>query len=453
MFVRPCARVSDQSVTNDEQKQPFPRVFIVANGIELLERLAFYGVYINLTVYLGNNVGLTDREIGSLLGLFAVGRAWIPVATGAIADIISFKTSLTIAFSLYAGAYLALFTAPTRPLAYLAVFGMALGGAFMKPVITACVKKFSPPGRQAQGFAIFYAMVNAGSVIGKVLTAQVREHFSLVWSIFNSVVASIAALLVTLLLFREPAPDEISGTVAKQSDSKESNISKGGTTPPATNNEPTTAATKQSPLLNFVDAFKKPAFVIFLLLVSGYYLLIEQFYQTFPTYIVRAIDANAPREYITLINPLSIAVLGVLVERLTKKLDPLAAMATGIGIGGLSMLCMGLMPSLAGACVSFFIFALAEMVFSPRYYQHVSSFAPKGLEGMYMGLALIPFGMGGLAGGFLSGNLIDTYLPKGGTAQPLPVWGTYAIIGFFCCFLLWTFRFFALRAKAAPTVS
>ena len=32
--------------------------------------------------------------------------------------------------------------------------------------------------------------------------------------------------------------------------------------------------------------------MIFLVLVSGYYLLIEQFYQTFPPYIVRAIDAG-----------------------------------------------------------------------------------------------------------------------------------------------------------------
>jgi proton-dependent oligopeptide transporter, POT family len=417
--------------TSEEQNQPFPRVFMVANGIELLERLAFYGVYINLSVYLASQVGLTDREIGTLLGLFAIGRAWIPVATGAIADIITFRISLVIAFSLYSGAYLALFTAPTRPLAYLAVLGMALGGGFMKPIITACVKKFSPPGRQAQGFAIFYAMVNAGSVIGKVLTAQVRTHFSLVWSIFNSVIASLAALVVTLVFFREPE----------------------STVPPPQTTEaapapPAAPRTLSSTLLNFWAALSKKELALFLVLVSGYYLLIEQFYQTFPTFIVRAIDANAPREYITLINPLSIAVLQLLVVKVTKRLDPLAAMATGIGIGGISMLCMGMFPSLLGACASFFVFALAEMVFSPRYYQYVSSFAPKGQEGLYMGLSLLPFGVGGLAGGLLSGRLIELYLPKGGPHHPLYVWGTYAVIGFFCSLLLWGYRF--LVTKLAP---
>ena len=54
---------------------------------------------------------------------------------------------------------------------------------------------------------------------------------------------------------------------------------------------------------------------------------------------------------------------------------------------------MGLASTLVGAGLSFFVFAVAEMLFSPRYYSYVSSFAPKGREGLYMGLALIPAGV------------------------------------------------------------
>src|SRR5262249_3234933 len=63
----PAAAQRDDGARMTEKK-PFPRVFWVALGLELLERLAFYGVYVNLAVYLTETVGISDVENGSLLG-------------------------------------------------------------------------------------------------------------------------------------------------------------------------------------------------------------------------------------------------------------------------------------------------------------------------------------------------------------------------------------------------
>ena len=98
----------------NEKPERFPRVFIIANAIEFLERLAFYGVYINLAVYLGTAVGMSDLEVGAALGWFGGVRALLPVLVGSIADRIGFKTSLITAFSMYAFAYASLYAAPTR---------------------------------------------------------------------------------------------------------------------------------------------------------------------------------------------------------------------------------------------------------------------------------------------------------------------------------------------------
>ncbi len=391
--------------------------------------MAFYGTYINLSVYLTQNVGLADREIGVLLGAFAAMRAWIPVATGALSDRMGFRRSLITSFVLYMFAYSSLVGLPYRVGAWFSVFAMAFAGAFLKPVIPATVRRYSPPSKQSTGFALFYASVNAGSVIGKVLAKQVRTLVSLRASLGNSVVASAFALVLAWFAFFEPAPKEEvaepGAIVAK--------------------------AAPQSTLQELGNALKNRRLVGFLLLVSGYYLLIEQFYQTFPTYIVRQFGEDAPREYITLINPLAIATLQVFVARLTKNLPPLPAMATGVFIGSISMALMGATPSsLWGAAGSFFVFAIAEMVYSPRYYEYVSSFAPRGREGMYMGLALVPFGLGGLAGGVLSGRLIAAFLPKDGPRQPLMVWGSYAIIGVLCSLALFAF---ALRTQRADKTS
>ncbi len=116
------------------------------------------------------------------------------------------------------------------------------------------------------------------------------------------------------------------------------------------------------------------------------------------------------------------------------------------------MLLMGAIPTLYGACGSFFVFAIAEMILSPRYYEYVSSFAPRGREGLYMGLSIVPAGIGGLAGGVLSGRMVAKYLPKTGPRAPLVVWGTYAAIGVFCAILLEVYAAtIARRRDDAPT--
>jgi len=413
-----------------EPKQPFPRVFWVAIGLEVLERLAFYGVYVNLSVYLSDTVHLGPKEGGVLLGWFAAARAWLPVATGALSDKFGFRKSLTVSFVLYILSYSMLAALPTRIGAWVSVLAIAFAGAFLKPVIPAAVRRYSPKGREATGFSAFYASVNAGSVIGKTATKLVRTAFSLRATMVNSIVACAIALFVTIGLFFEPKAE-----AAKAPE--------GG--------EPPAEEAKKPPtfLESLREAGTDPRFVVFLVLVSGYYLLIEQFYQTFPVYVVRTLGKDAPREYITLINPLAIALLQVPVGWLTRKVPALVAMPLGILVGAGSMLLMGSFPTLLGACGSFFVFALAEMIYSPRYYEYVSSFAPKGREGLYMGLALVPFGVGGLVGGVLSGRLIAAHLPEVGPLRPMSVWGTYAGIGVACAAALFVFGLVARPRRAA----
>lgn len=404
---------------------PFPPTFYYANGIELFERLAHYGMYVGLALYLTNVVGYGDIAVGGLLGNFRFVASLAPVPCGAIADRITFKRSLILAFCLYALGYIGLFAYPTQELAPLSLLFLAVGGGFMKPVITGTVIRTAPEGRQVEGFAVFYRMINAGSVVGKSLAYLVRVLVTLRYVMVTSVFASLAALALAIFGYTEPARG---------------------------------AAEKKSSLLDtlrgYGGALKNLRFSLFLVLFAGFYFMSEQFYMTFPKYVTRHIDAKAPLEIITLINPALIALGQGFISRRMRGFHPLTTMVFGVLLASLSMLVMGSLPTLLGACLSGAIFACAEMTFSPRFYAYIASFAPPGKEGMYMGLAFVPAAIGAWIGGQVSGRMIQHYLPAEGARSPFTVWSTYAALGLGCALLMLVYRWFAVRAdNASPPVA
>ena len=78
----------------------FTRAFWVSNTVELFERMAYYAVFIVLTIYLSSILGFNDFEASMISGLFSGGLYLLPIFSGAYADKIGFRKSMIIAFSL-----------------------------------------------------------------------------------------------------------------------------------------------------------------------------------------------------------------------------------------------------------------------------------------------------------------------------------------------------------------
>ena len=176
----------------------FSRAFWTANIVELLERGAYYGVFIVITLYLSRILGFTDVEAGLISGIFSGGLFLLPTFTGALADKIGFKYSLLIAFSLLSIGYFGLAIIPTvlesgglvdysdgikftgllesaQQWAIVPVMiVIMIGGSFIKSVITGTVAKETTEATRAQGFSIFYMMVNIGAFSGKTIVKPLR---------------------------------------------------------------------------------------------------------------------------------------------------------------------------------------------------------------------------------------------------------------------------------------
>ena len=143
----------------------FSKAFWVSNTVELFERMAYYAVFIVLTIYLSNILGFNDFEASMISGLFSGGLYLLPIFTGAYADKIGFRKSMIIAFSLLYAGYLGLGVLPTqleaaglveygevtrfsgladsseRWMIVPVLFVIMLGGSFIKSIISASVAK------------------------------------------------------------------------------------------------------------------------------------------------------------------------------------------------------------------------------------------------------------------------------------------------------------------------
>ena len=440
------APTTSTTTTADTTLAPFPRSFYVANGIELFERWAFYGLYVVLSLHLTSVVGLNDAQAGDVMALYAFFRLG-PLIGGVIADRIGFKRALAVSLAIYAVGYAVLGFAHDAPMASLSIVLIGLAGALFKPIITGTVVRTSPPGRQTEGFATFYRTVNAGSVIGKSLTYGIRTLGALSLVVYNAIAASVIALGLAVFVFVEP-------------DAKSTNADAKATSAPE--HRPSVLTV----LKGVWTALRDIRFSGALLILTGFYFMSEQFYQTFPKYITRSVSEDAPLEWVTLLNPLTIALFQGVVTRRTKALSPVMAMAIASGVGALSMFLMGTLGpvlgaqmgggvalGLGGACVSFAVFAFAEMIFAPRFYDYVARFAPKGQEATFMGLTVLPVALGGMIGGVVSGRLIDRYLPLEGERDPFTIWAIYAGLGVVSAIVMLVYERLVRRSRDEPGAS
>ncbi len=220
----------------------FPRTFWIANSVELLERAAYYGVFIVITLYLSRILGFDDIQAAWISGGFSAGLYFLPTFTGALADKVGFRNALLLAFSLLSVGYLGLalfpfaleqhgfveygrtatFTglqeADVRWLIVPIMVIIMIGGSFIKAVITATVARTTTAANRARGFAIFYMMVNLGAFSGKTIVKPLRESMGDLGLInLNYFAAGMTFFaLISIFLFFKNADQNVASKSMKQ---------------------------------------------------------------------------------------------------------------------------------------------------------------------------------------------------------------------------------------------
>lgn len=406
----------------------FAPTFWIANTLELFERLAFYAAKGVLAVFLVEKVGLANGS--TLAGTFSALIFSLPIIAGVFVDKFGFRKTLMSCFFLFSIGYSLIGLAGME-----ASQGMvnlvgkesyvisvlvltAIGGSLIKPCIVGTVAKTTTKDTKALGFSIYYTLVNIGGAAGPLVALGVRENIGIEYVLVTSSITSLLLLLGTFLFFTEPV--DPSGEAEEK-------------------------RTFGKVFGDMVLVFRNVKFILFLVIFSGFWIMFWQIFLSFPFYVTKALHYGRFEVFET-VDAFGIILLTIPVAALVRKWKPFTAMTVGFFFASISWVVIGIGGTIPAAVIGIGIYSLGEATQSPRFYEYVSSLAPKGQVGTFMGFAFLPVAIGSFSAGVLADFIRTTYLDT----QPSMMWFVTAGVGFISTGLMIVYNFVFGQQTAKP---
>jgi len=387
--------------TIEQLKSGFQHSFWVANGMELFERLAYYGQATILSVFLRDHLKFDEVQAGQLSSIFGGLIYFLPIFAGALADKFGFKKAFSFAFFVLAIGYfligstgMAAFSSWYEnknlfPILSVILIFTAIGGSFIKPSVLGTVALTTTSETKSLGYAIYYWLVNMGAAIGPFLAYIVRDSFGIEFVYLVSALSCALMFLVTIFIFKEPE--------AKLNEERESLL---------------------QVIKNLWTVLKNFRFMIFLLIFSLYWIVFWEFFIVIPFYISDYISPEAPIELVLSTGAWTIILLQIPINRLTKNIPTPTAIMIGFVFAALSWFLLyfvtlaGTVVGLGFIIATIFIFSVGEQTQAPRFYEYLADLAPKGQAALFQGFAFLPIAIAWLLGGTFGGWVYNTFATK-----------------------------------------
>lgn len=405
-----------------EAREGFHRTFWVANGMELFERLAYYGQATIFSVYLRDHLHFDQVEAGTISSIFGTLIYFLPIFAGTIADKIGFRKAFVIAFSVLAVGYFLIGSVGISPMSgwysgmplfwvlVPMVILTAMGGSFIKPSVLGTVAVTSSPEVKSVGYAIYYWLVNIGAWLGPVIAYLVRDSVGIQFVYLVSAASCTAMLCVNLIFYKEVLDD---GKAIVESLGKK--------------------------MLNLLVVLVNFRFMIFLLIFSLYWVMFwGGLYIVVPWFMRDFISPDAPFELVLSVGALAIIALQLVVNQLTKNIPTKRAILTGFAISSLCWLIIALHPTTWTIVAGVAVWSIGEMTQAPRYYEYISTLAPKGQQALFQGYAFLPIAIAWLFGGTGGAWMYKNYATA--TSSTTTVWWIIFCVGVIATGLMWLYN-------------
>lgn len=402
----------EETISSPKERSPFPNVFWVANIIEVLERFAYYGIYIPFGIYM-TSLGFSELQLGIVQSLFLFVSYFIPIFSGTFADRFGFKKVLIISYLAYLPSILLLIVAKTYSEILLTMLCVGLAAGIFKPLIAGTVRVVTDKTNKTLGFGIFYQMVNVGASLGPIVVGLLRDK-NWNYAFYAAAIGAALMLLITIFFYKEPKREIERITLRKK-------------------------------FADILTALSDLKFLAFLVILGVFFWLpFWAFFNLIALYVDRNLDTS--RLYLALksvtwtgfANFFStyddgvwklkgemlghtgymIMIFQFMVSRVSEKLKAIPTFLSGLLIAAVGLVVIGLANISAPTLVflGIFLFAIGEMVSSPRIQEYITWLAPKEKAGLYMGSNFLAIMIGAFLSGFTY-TFLYGFLQKIGWAQ------------------------------------
>jgi len=381
------------------KRTKFPGVFWIANLIEILERFAYYGIYMGFGIYL-QHLGFSKGDLGIIQSIFLLLSYLTPIFSGTIADKYGFKKVLIVAYLAYLPSILLLIVTRTFSGIALTMLSIGLAAGIFKPLIAATVRAMTDSTNKTLGFGIYYAMVNIGASIGPIVMGKLH---AISWNyVFYTAACTIGLMLIiTLIFYKEPVRD-IEGVSLRKK------------------------------FMDLKEALSDLKFLFFIILLGLFFWLpfwsffnilavyindhlnTATLYQTVKGVLGETVTSviSHQKDGVWRINAEAISHTGyiiilfqVVISRIFEKRSAIPSFLLGLSVASAGFIVLGLSATISASLVflGVFLFAIGEMISSPRIQEYIMWIAPKEKAGLYMGTSFLATAIGAMFSGSYTG--------------------------------------------------
>ncbi|MDQ3031452.1 MAG: MFS transporter [Myxococcota bacterium] len=406
------------NATLDPQTPPGPPAklgwaFWMLCTMEGWERLAYYGLRVVVGIYIAQadapgGLHWSQADRATIFAWWAVFQSWLPTFTGGLADRYGYKNTIFVSITLKVAGYLLMAVSREYWPFFCGAMLLATGTALFKPGIQGSLAQNLTKANGSVGWGIFYWLVNVGAMIGPPFAGWMRGYG---WEFVFYGCAAIAALNYGMLF-----------TYKEQPSGADPNKKLG------------------SVLVDTFSNFFQPRLLLFLLCLSGFWLMMYQLWDFHPFFITDWVDSGPiidtlpflqaigwteettrgvqiGQEHLLNLNAMLVVLLVIPISRAVAKLRTLTAMIGGMMIATCGILASGLTTSGWMLLLGIFFFSLGEMLTGPKKTEYLGYVAPPGKKALYLGYVNIPVGVGQMVGALLSAWLYSHWGEKAMLAQ------------------------------------
>ncbi len=407
-------------------------VFWVVGAMEMVERLAFYGVKAVAALYATDPIskgglGVTASEFGTLLMLWALVQSILPVFTGGLSDRFGYKLTIFCSTIIKILGYLTMAYWHSYWGFFAGAIVLAAGTAVFKPGIQGTLVKATNRYNSSMAWGIFYQTVNVGGFLGPIVAARMRSEFASPeapghgWTmVFIACAIIISCNFLLLLTYKE---------VGKEERLERDRLRRAG------------KVKGENLLVESLKELAKPHVFVYLIIFSGFWFMFNALFDVLPLHIRDWVDrtdimstmfaggatenpfwkflfgmnkegTNINPEGMLNLNAGMIMITCFMFAYISGLMRATTSMVVGTLFASAALFAIG-HATMGWVMVAVIVtFSIGEMLSSPKFSEYIGNFAPHDKKAMYLGFSQIPLAVGWTLEGKLGPWLYGVFASK-----------------------------------------